>query len=62
MTEERKTEIYAALVSKAETATASGHTYTRFKMLYVLEEMGLELNRDSVNLVEKLYADGFINE
>lgn len=57
-----RTELYAALVKEAEAATAGGHTYTRFQMLYVLDKLGAELNRDTVDLIEKLYADGFVNE
>jgi pyridoxal/pyridoxine/pyridoxamine kinase len=60
MTDERKTELYAALVKEAEMITADGLTPSRFEMLKILtDEMDVELNRDAVNLIEKLYRDGF---
>lgn len=60
MTDERKIELYADLVKEAEKIQADGLTPSRFEMLRILtDEMGAELNRDAVNLIEKLYRDGF---
>ena len=61
MTNERKDELYAALVREAEARTATGYTVTRFEMLKIMDEQhGIKLNRESLDLVEKLYADGFV--
>lgn len=62
MTDERKKELYAKLIKEVEARTAKGQTVSRFNALDVLDEWGVELNRDSVDLVEKLYADGFVSE
>lgn len=60
MTDERKIELYAALVKEAESIIADGITPSRFEMLKILtDDMGAELNRDAVDLIEKLYRDGF---
>ena len=53
-------ELYAKLVNEAEKATTKGHTYTRFEMLEVFDELGIELNGDTFSGVERLYADGFV--
>lgn len=55
-------ELYAMLVKEAETATANGHTYSRFGMLEVFGKLGIEINGDTIKAIEKLYADGFVNE
>ena len=63
MTDERKNELYAALVNEAEKIQADGLTPSRFEMLRILtDEWGVELNRDAVNLIEKLYDDGIVDE
>ena len=55
-----KDELYAALVNEAEKIAADGLIPSRFEMLKIIcDEWGEELNRDSVNLVDKLYHDGF---
>lgn len=61
MTDKRKEELYAALVKEAEEITADGLTPSRFEMLKILcgDEWGVELNLDAVDLIEKLYRDGF---
>lgn len=57
-----KEELYAALVVEAEDYKAKkGHRPSRFEMLYVLDGFGVKLCRDAIDLVEKLYADGFAN-
>lgn len=63
ITDERKTELYAALVKEAESIIADGLTPSRFEMLRILcDEWGVELNRDALDLVDKLYRDGFASE
>jgi hypothetical protein len=62
MTTERKEEIYAAMVQEAEAYTARGKTLSRFEMLKIMDGWDIPLTRDSVDLVEKLHADGFVNE
>lgn len=59
---ENYTDLYATLVNEAEARTKDEHRPTRFEMLSVLEDLGVTLNRDSIDLVEKLYADGFVAE
>ena len=62
MTEERKAELYAALVREAEDfQKRHGRPATRFQALDWLDGLA-DLNRDTVDLVEKLYADGFVTE
>jgi hypothetical protein len=51
-------DAYSKLVNYVET---NGRR-TRFQMLDALDELRMELNQESVDLIEKLYADGFINE
>lgn len=55
-------ELYAALVKEAEAYTANGQTLTRFEMLKVMDGWDIKLNRDTIALVEKLHADGFVKE
>lgn len=62
ITEENRDDVYAALVKMTEEEQAKGQKLTRFKALNLLEELDIELDRDSVDLIEKLYADGFIAE
>lgn len=57
VTNKNKEDMYAKLSEHAE----SDNRKTRFGMLQVLEELNIELNQESVNLIEKLYADGFID-
>jgi hypothetical protein len=60
MTDARKTELYAALVNEADKIAIAGGHPNRFGMLKVLcDEWGHEVNRDAVDLIEKLYRDGF---
>lgn len=60
MTDERKIELYADLVKEAEKIIADGLTPSRFEMLKILcDEWDTELDRDALNLIEKLYRDGF---
>lgn len=59
---ESKNELYATLTRVAEAYTETTHTLSRFEMLKVMDELGVEPNRDSMDLVDKLYADGFVNE
>lgn len=63
MTTERRDEIYADLVKEAEKIIADGLVPSRFEMLRILcDELGFELSHDAINLVEKLYRDGFAKE
>lgn len=62
MTDEKNAAKYAELVKEVERRTEEGQKISRFGALGVLEELGIKLNKDSVELVEKLYADGFITE
>lgn len=62
MTDEKKAAKYAELVKEVERRTEEGQKISRFGALGVLEELGIKLDKDSVELVEKLYADGFITE
>ena len=56
-----KTDIYSALVNEVEKIKADGLTPSRFEMLKILcDEWGHEINYDAVDLVEKLYHDGFV--
>lgn len=60
MTNERKTELYADLVKEAEKIQADGLIPSRFEMLKILcDEWDTDLDRDALNLIEKLYHDGF---
>jgi hypothetical protein len=60
ITTENRDDIYTTLVTEAEAYIANGHKLTRFEMLKVMDGWDIELNRDSIDLVEKLYADGFV--
>lgn len=60
ITTENRDDIYATLVAEAEAYIANGRKLTRFGMLKVMDGWDIELNRDSIDLVEKLYADGFV--
>lgn len=63
MTEERKTEIYAALVQEAEAFQKEhGKQATRFQMLKVLAIWHDRVDFDSMDLIERLYADNFVTE
>jgi hypothetical protein len=62
MTTKRKEEIYASLVQEAEAYKAKGETLSRFGMLKIMDGWDIPLSRDSIDIVEKLYADGFVNE
>ena len=63
MTDERKAELYAALVKEAKAYAAEGRTISRFEALGILTDgWGVVLNRDAIELVEKLYRDGFCGE
>jgi hypothetical protein len=56
-------ELYAALVTEAEARTTADHTPSRFEMLGVLcDDWGHIINRDATDLIDKLYADGFVKE
>lgn len=58
-----KTELYAALVKEAEKIMADGRAPSRFEMLRILcDEWGHEVNHDAIDLVDKLYKDGFAKE
>lgn len=58
---ENRDEVYARLVKEAEKIQADGLTPSRFEMLKILcDEWGHEINRDAINLIEKLYVDGFV--
>lgn len=57
-----KTELYALLTRLAESYTKNEQTLTRFEMLKIMCEFGFELNLDTIDMVEKLYADGFVKE
>lgn len=60
---ENKEKIYYSnLVNEAEAYTAGGHTLTRFEMLKLMNEQGYELNLDLVDMIDQLYADGFVKE
>lgn len=55
-------ELYAALVNEAEALKKNtGETPTRFGMLIVLCGWFHVTTREHIDLVEKLYADGFVN-
>ena len=63
MTEERKGEIYAALVQEAEAhQKIHGEPATRWKALNWLANWHDRVDLDSIDLVEKLYSDGFVSE
>lgn len=59
---EKYEDLYAKLVNEVEKITADGLVPSRFEMLKVLcDEWGHPIDRDAVNLMEKLYHDGFVN-
>lgn len=54
---------YSKLVEQAEALTAAGKKPTRFKMLEIItDDMGFILNKDATDMVDQLYADGYVNE
>lgn len=54
---------YSKLVEQAEALTAAGEKPTRFKMLEIItDDMGFILNKDATDMVDQLYADGYVNE
>ena len=56
-------EIYAVALKKAEAAKNNGRPFSRFAMLGIIsDELGMGLNQNSVNLVEKLYTEGLLKE
>lgn len=60
METERKDAIYAIMVKEAEARSARGKTPTRFDILLSMDAMHFALDKDLVNLADKLYADGFV--
>lgn len=62
MMENKEKIYYSALVNEAEAYTAGGHTLTRFEMLKIMIGWHDEINRDHLDMVEQLYADGFVKE
>lgn len=62
MTEERKNEIYACLVQEAEAFQKKhGKPATRFQALQILTTWHDRVDFYSMELVDKLYADGFVS-
>lgn len=62
MLEERKAEIYASLVAEVEAYAKEGRRITRFEVLKILDGWFGQFDRDHIDLAEKLYADGFVDE
>lgn len=62
MTEEKKNELYDLLVQEIEAAHKEGRTITRFGVLKILDGWFGQLDRNHIELAEKLYADHWIDE
>lgn len=62
MTEERKTELYDRLVKEIEEAHKEGRSIgTRWAALCVLCDWTGKITRDEVDLIEKLYEEGWVD-
>lgn len=60
---ENRDALYANLVSYAEAAEIiNGRKATRYEVTKLLVARFGDINRDHLDLVEKLCADGFINK
>ena len=58
----RKTELYSLLVREVEGYAKEGRRITRFGVLKILGGWFGQLDRSHIDLAEKLYADGFVDE
>lgn len=54
--------LHDVLAQEAEALTAEGRTPTRFEVLKIMDNWGIQLSRDSVEMAERLYAEGHVKE
>lgn len=62
MTEEKKSELYALLVEEVKALQKDGHRITRFGVLKILDGWFDQFDRTHIEMAEKLYADGIVDE